>query len=51
MLNGKNKKRLTIELLSPLAIAVKESAKVGGKSTSFKGVDDLGRFMVFIYFY
>ena len=28
------------------AIAVKESAKVGGKGTSFKGVDDLGEFMV-----
>jgi len=29
------------QYIVPSAIAVKESAKVGGKSTSFKGVDDL----------
>lgn len=31
-----------------LAIAVKESAKVGGKTTSFKGVDDLGMAIIYI---
>ena len=35
--------------MSILAIAVKESAKVGGKSTSFKGVDDLGKVIPFFY--
>jgi len=33
------------QFIMPSAIAVKESAKVGGKSTSFKGVDDLDFFI------
>lgn len=33
------------QYIIPSAIAVKESAKVGGKSTSFKGVDDLDFFI------
>ena len=43
---------LNTVLYSPalLAIAVKESAKVGGKGTSLKGVDDLGNFCLQIYF-
>lgn len=33
------------QFIMPSAIAVKESAKIGGKSTSFKGVDDLDFFI------
>lgn len=33
------------QFIMPSAIAVKESAKIGGKSTSFKGVEDLDFFI------